>query len=361
MPPTEGLRVMKENLVTENLQHKLYNVLASAIMRQELPPGKPLLTVRELCAQYNVSVTTVKAVLKRLQQEKLIRPRRSRPALVCRPPKNSGSLRIGVVLFRNPESMREDKIEYSTGPFGWMLYRAILFSARQNRISCSLFESLEEENIQAVDGVIAIGGNEDFYRQLCRCGKLFVNLMAGSNARCRGSLYLDRLDAMKSSAFYFLSGGVKTFYIAGYHSATMLGEHRREGFDRVLLENSVLPERLIELPLPDVSKESGRILAQQIVTINPERPVGILTRGDFVARGAVEEFMKFNWLPKKDFFIIGITDLEESARGKNALTVQSCPYEALGAAAVELLKKNIAHGALNEPNMLKSRLIIRKT
>ena len=354
---------MKENLVTENLQHKLYNVLAGAIMRHELPPGKPILTVQELCSQYQVSTTTVKAVLKRLQQEKLIRPRRSRPALVCGEAKSKvrEHVRIGVVIYKNPERMHPEKIGYANGPFGWMLYRAILFGAKNNRISCTLFDSLEDENIASVDGLIAIGGDEIFYQQLLACGKMFVNLMAGANAQNNGSLYLDRLEAMTHSAVYFLSGGVKTFVAAGYRDASMLCKHRQEGFDRALAENGILPDQIIELPVEDIGESGGRNLARKVMDLHPQRPVGILTRGDFVSRGAVLEFMEHGWQPKKDFFIIGITDLEEAARWEVPLTVQSCPYEALGTAAVKLLKKNIANGCLNAPTMLKSRLIIRKT
>lgn len=352
---------MKERLKTESLQQQLYNTLTNAILCGELPPGKAIPSIAELANIYQVSRTTVRVVLERMKNEKLIKPRRSRPALAALPARSRKNLRIGVICYSSTHRLKDDKFEYKTGPWGWLLYRSILLSAKEHRITCTFAEDFDAEALQNVDGIIGIGGDEAFYEKLLSTGKIFVNLMSGCNSSKPGALYLDRREAMTWSALYFLSNGVKSFYSVGDRTLDALTMQRKENFDHTLLENGVPPEQIKEVRTANIDVASGHDAAAMIWAEKPVMPIGLLARGDFIAKGIVHYFMEHDLVPKKDFFVIGQTDLEESAKWPVPLTVQSCPYEALGAAALELLKRSIDNKTLNDPVLLKSRLIIRKS
>ena len=167
---------MKERLKNESLQQQLYNALTGAILQGDFPPGRAIPSIADLASEYQVSRTTVRAVLERLKKERLIRPRNNRPALVTLPARLQKNLRIGVVCYSRQHCDGADKFEYSSGPFGWLLYRSILLYAKSDNVTCSIFDDFNAESIRHFDGIIGIGGDENFYRQLCDSGKIFVNI-----------------------------------------------------------------------------------------------------------------------------------------------------------------------------------------
>lgn len=352
---------MREVLKTENLQQQLYNQLAGMIMRRELPPGKPLPSTRELARMYQVSSTTVRKVMEQLKREKLIHTRHNRPALAALPERNRKHLRIGVMMYRSPLAAHKDKFTYETGPFGWLLYRSIFLYAKRCNISCTLITPDEREKISSLDGIIGIAGNKDFYNSLESSGKVFVSLMSGDNAGKPGTVLLDRVDAMVKSALYFLSSGAKDFYVVGFQGGNLINQHRLQGFNSTLLEYNVAPERIVDMESSGIDEAAGFEAARRILSGRYELPLAVMLRGDYIARGVIKAFIAGNLEPKKDFFVIGMTDLEESAHWDIPLTVQSCPYEMLGSVAVERLKKFIADGKTGEGIMIKNRLIIRKS
>jgi len=90
-------------------------------------------------------------------------------------------------------------------------------------------------------------------------------------------------------------------------------------------------------------------------------PFGVLAIGDFCARGMAQAAMQKNLQPKRDFFMISMTDLEETARWTPALSVQSCPYDKIAQRALSILECAITSKCRQPSEKIPSKLLIRET
>lgn len=350
---------MKKALVSESLQQKLYNTLAGAVLHGTYPPGSALPSVLALCREYHLSKTTVCAVLDRLKREKLIHPRVRRPALVAFPrrPQTRRNIRIGIVVCNDTSAF-----SYTcTSAFGWMLYRGVVCHAAKRGWPTTTFPNRFLDDSAGTDGFIVIGGDHSQYDRMMALGRPFVMLMSAPNIGRGAVVYLDRGQAMEQSALYFLSHGVKTVFTAGYGRDDALKHCREAHFDATLRNCGFPEEAFLHLADRSILEGDGERAMKQILSDRPELPLGLLPRGDYYARGMITAGLAAGLKPKQDFFVIGITDCEESARWKPPLTVQRCPYGELGTAAVSMLEQAVISGELQPTQYLPSELVIRKT
>ena len=108
-------------------------------------------------------------------------------------------------------------------------------------------------------------------------------------------------------------------------------------------------------------KESFTAAKTAAIFVNIAGCVLMVTGGDFSAGGAAQACLEHGLKLKEDFFVVGLTDLPETARRRPALSVQSVPYRELAASSLAMLERLIASGQPQPSEVLDNRLIIRET
>ena len=102
-------------------------------------------------------------------------------------------------------------------------------------------------------------------------------------------------------------------------------------------------------------------LIRKFIELDLPKPWGILSSGDFQAKGALDECIRRGLTQKKDFFAIGGTDLKESANCSPALSTFGTPYEEISKAAAETIIEYLTTGAKPVPVLVKNKLTICET
>ena len=105
----------------------------------------------------------------------------------------------------------------------------------------------------------------------------------------------------------------------------------------------------------ETTYESGVELFRKFIELDLPKPWGILSAGNFQAKGAVDECIRHGLTPKKDFFAIGGTGLKESANWSPALSTFGTPYEEIGKAAAETIIEYLTTGANPAPVLVKNK------
>ena len=355
------------NLVKITKQQRIHEELTNRIFAGILPSGSLLPTFSGLCREFNASRWTVNAALRMLEHDGLICTRASRPARVTW--QASGRKhkfvhrRIALIGngFNNPMGF-----SYKGSAHGWLLYRALIYEAAQLGWSCVSVPSNNYIQVfrdgEYIDGTIQLPTGVDIRKQIQTMRIPHVWILP-NNAGCdSNAVEVDYAPAMEQSALYFLAHGVKKVVIYGFkpESIPYLCQCRQQNFDRMLLRHGI-PEAGISCEKGEIREESGRKFMEQLLQEKPALPLGILAIGDFCGRGMAQAALQTGLQPKRDFLIVGMTDLEETAHWSPALSVQSCPYDKIAMQALNILERSILSKSSQPSEKIPSKLVIRET
>ena len=358
---------VQRNLVKITKQQQIHEELTKRIFTGVLPSGSLLPTFNELSREFNASRWTVNAAIRMLEHDGLIRTRSSRPARVTWQPdeKNSKLVHRRIALIGNAFN-HPMGFSYNGSAHGWMLYRTLIAAAAQSGWSCVCIpcSNCEQalEQCELIDGVVLMpsGSNEIKRLQILQIPhvQLFPDTLASDSC----TLDVDYAAAMEQSALYFLSYGLKRIFSYGFKEKCMpyLCQCRKQNFDRMLHEHNIPAENITHID-GEVWERSGREAMEKILQEKPALPFGVLAIGDFCARGMAQVAMQNNLQPKRDFFMISMTDLEETAHWTPALSVQSCPYDKIAQRALSILECAITSKCRQPSEKIPSKLLIRET
>ena len=344
----------------ESLRQKIYSDLLSQLVRGDIPPGSPLPSCSQLQKKYRAGRETIKAVIAELAERRYIVRRNRRPALAAgKLPRKHYTIAIPFVEF--PGHLFHE-FNYENSPWSWMMYRATAESLLR-RGHCAVLVPMEKDSIVNIPahGMILLGSNIEYWQQLIALP--VVALFAGDDTTpC--TINLDRAQSMLNTATYFLANGVKSVLLMSYEPRfrRFVRTYLKEYFINTLLDNNLEESNIVDYnESRDTTYESGVDLIRKFIKLDLPKPWGILSPGDFQAKGAVDECIRQGLIPKKDFFAIGGTGLKECENWTPALSTFGTPYEELGEAAAETIIEYITTGTKPAPVLVKNKLTIRET
>ena len=347
---------MTQQTEKNSLPRKIRDDLALQIRSGVLPVGKPLPSFTELCTHYGASRFSVNAAMRLLEAERLIHTRNRRPALVC---KNPAQPRLKCIALASTFPCED--FHYDSSPQVWELYQALLSEAMSHDCQCLTLRADRLGQLgDHADGAILFGFPHQRFALPDDLGTVpRVRLSLATDDAPDNAVSLRRSTGILQSALYFLSHGVKSILLWG------LPDHTKHDvaaiFTATLLEHGIDAQALTVHISDAFETEAAYASVREYLAAAPVLPLGILTGGDFSAGGAAQACLEHGLKLKEDFFVVGLTDLPETARRRPALSVQSVPYRELAASSLAMLERLIASGQPQPSEVLDNRIIIRET
>jgi DNA-binding LacI/PurR family transcriptional regulator len=347
--------------------------IRAKIVSGELPVGARLDPNRDLVHRYEVSVVTVNKALTLLVSEGLIYTRVGRGTFVARcpdvegPSVSGGGTDAGLLGF---------VLRDLTSPY----FSLIAFAAQERAdargyglVFASSSQGLDNEEQQirrlrrlGVDGLI-IASMRRSYRanepilELRRDGLPFVmvSFTEGEGVPFIGT-DLERTGYLATSHL-LAAGRTRIGYVSDQRGSTA-GELRKLGYRRALEEHghTVCPEFEFVYPLLGESRDywSGYAIGERVAGM-PDRPDAMFVFNDVGAIGFEDALLDRGIRVPGDIAVVGVDDIEESARARVPLTTVRQPTRRIGALAVETLVAQLNGASTPVRQIFDPELIIR--
>lgn len=306
--------------------------IRSQIQSGVLQPGDRLATFAEMCAQHKVTPTTITNVYSLLQQERLIICERGRGTFVATPPPKAATGLIGV-----------SGLGHMQHPFAAGLMRGFTKEASKCGLELLLVDATFSREWERVDGVITHGTEApEVLRDLPPGMPAVVVHASVPNAVC-----VDADDHSGVSALieHLLSQGHRRIaamldslsprrvsaYRDSLHAAGIEADPHWIRYVRVETEKDIsYAETAYRTMKQWLSEDWGALDCTAIVAQN-----------DDAAHGVIEALRQAGIRVPEEISVTGFDGTEIGSYSKPALTTVEVPLEEIGAAAVELLQRQI--------------------
>lgn len=354
----------------------LYQQIAADIRAQivagTLAVGARLDPNRDLVNRYDVSIVTVNKALTLLVSEGLIYTRVGRGTFVARAP-------IPVFTRGGAEA----------GPIGFVLsdltspYFSLIAYAAQERAdargyglvfaSSSRGVDNEEQQIRRLRrlgvGAFIIASMRRSYRidepirELQRDGIpfLMVSFTEGEDVPYVGT---DLEHTGYIATRHLLDAGRKRIGYLSDQRGSPPGEMRRKGFRQALAEadERARPEFEFEYPMVGEGQDywSGYAVGEQVAALS-DRPDAMLVFNDLGALGFEDALLDCGIRVPEEIAVVGVDDIEESARARVPLTTVRQPTRRIGALAVDTLIDWLAGTPRPIRQLFDPELVIRES
>jgi DNA-binding LacI/PurR family transcriptional regulator len=357
----------------------LYQQIAADIREKiasgELAVGARLEPNRDLVNRYDVSVVTVNKALTLLVSEGLIYTRVGRGTFVAQMPQTAhaafsgGGTDAGLLGFvlRDLSSPYFSLIAYAAQERADAAGYGLVFASSSRGLDN------EEQQIRrlrrlGVDGLI-IASMRRLYRtnepiqELQREGVPFVmvSFTEGDDVPFIGT-DLERTGYL--AARHLLSTGRKRIGYVSDQRGSSPGELRKRGYRQALAKHGqrVRPEFEFEYPLVGESQDywSGYAIGERVAAL-PQRPDAMFVFNDLGAIGFEDALLDRGIRVPEEIAVVGVDDIEESARARVPLTTVRQPTAKIGALAVDSLIARLRGEAVPVRQLFDPELVIRES
>lgn len=329
-----------------------------------------MVTIRDVAAKANVSVTTVSRVLNNKPDVSESTKARVKEAIEELGYKPSGLARGLVWQKTNSIGLIIPDIN---NPFFPALVKGIERRAKElgySLILCSTENDKHEEaealallRSKQVDGIILSFSlhSQDALINLEKQGFPIVQIDRRIKKSNYPAVTIDnKKSAFRATEYLIEQGHTEIAHVTGDLNVENARE-RLEGF-RLVIEKYGLNYRSQWILEGDYSRETGKALMEEIIAM-PKRPTAIFFANDLMAFGAYEAIFNHDLNIPADFSIIGHDNVEIACFVKPGLTTMDQPKYRLGQIAAEKLI-SIIEGEKNhysENVMLENDLVVRET
>jgi len=352
----------------------LYQQVAADLRRRitsgEIPVGARVPTHRELARDYGVSLITINKALAGLVSDGVLHSRVGRGTFVAvRPPQTHDGPRgrvLGFVLrdlsspffslVANAAQRRADELGYG-----------LLFS------SSSFQLDREEEQLQrfrqlGVQGVLIVSMSRTYrlspaIQELHDEGfpYVMVSYTHGDDVPMVAG-DMDRAGVI--AAEHLLSLGRRRFAYMGDRRGSVAFERRSTGYFRTI-EGAGLrvdPAFVLEYPYEGEwnDYESGYAIGERIAAMT-DRPDAMYTHNDLGALGFQDALLDHGIRVPEDVAIVGLDDIELSARARVPLTTVHVPTDRIGELAVDHVVARIRGLPTITRQLLEPSLVVRRS
>jgi LacI family transcriptional regulator len=142
------------------------------------------------------------------------------------------------------------------------------------------------------------------------------------------------------------------------------GELRKRGYRRALAEwgQPVRPELEFEYPLPGEGQDywSGYAIGERVAALH-ERPDAMFVFNDLGAIGFEDALLDCGVRIPEEIAVVGVDDIEESARARVPLTTVRQPTARIGALAVQSLIARLRGEEVPVRQLLDPELVVRES
>ena len=323
----------------------LWQQLKAALIRQVLSKqfkeGDSFYSLSELADAYQVSMITVRRVMREMAQEKylLITPGKKAKVAVGIPGKNAPPLHKVAVFFYSP--IADGNIEYATMP-----WTSLIFSGLQE---CFLRKNLLWTMVPATNAADA----EDKFERLKTEHQAFVFLSSvickalqekvpqldmpylfvqPASQKCSVNFVAaDHYTASRKIAQMAIHKKYRSFlYLCSFFNDSV---NKLRGFQEELLEGGVSPRQIHLASCGDLSQRAGkaallRFFAEHGDTV--QLPLAVYGSGDYLALGALEACRELGLKVPGQVGIAGGTGIKETADSDPPLTTIEIPMREMG-------------------------------
>jgi DNA-binding LacI/PurR family transcriptional regulator len=341
-----------------------YVALAGQIQSQiesgELRPGDRLPTFPEMCAQHDVTPTTISNVYALLKQERLIVCERGKGTFVAEPPKKVATGIIGIVDIHGPG--HDVHVQH---PYSARLMRGIRRAASRHGLNLLLLDETSTQQWEKMDGIIVHG---------TRANTLLPTLPRNMPAVVLGTSIAEAV-CVVSDDRSGITGLMEHLLALGHRRVAAmldsLSPRRVSAYRDALYTAGIEPNSkwLRQIRIGDEVEgqiehqyvDIGHHVMQQWLREDWAELgcTAIITQNDDTAHGVVEALRQSGKRVPEDVSITGFDGTEIGGYFKPFLTTIEVPLEEMGVAVVEELQKQIAGGevrpvTLSHPVSLKT-------
>lgn len=325
----------------------LAETLRQQIQTGELKPGDQVPSLSAMKAKYGISQATWEKTFSLLEEQGLVMRRPGQGTFITetQPAKQTGNLGFTGEAFRQPHWV----------PHPSHLLKGIQGVAEREAVHVLLLNNTPDLEWAKVDGLFLCDPDAAmvFRRapESMPCVSLLMPLPGVS------SVVVDEYEGSRAAAKHLLELGHRR--IAYLQSSTHPQvRSRRQGYGAALREAGIEPEQgwvSDGIIAPDGlgNRERGRYIMEQWLQQGWDETgcTALVAQNDEAAIGAIEALRHANQNVPDDVSVIGFDGTELSDYCSPRLTTVQVPFEAIGAAATELLL-NLINSGTTEPETI---------
>ncbi len=347
------------------LYQQICRDLARRITGGELPAHTRLPSMDLLAEKYQCSNIVVRQALKLASDCGLITTRQGRCSIVKEWHRYRGgkvkNLRIAILQ----SGLREDCVfDYASGPCSW-LFQNHTVNCLQAHGHAAILQSCKfdyRKMLQNVDGAITLThpASLPYPLEVPHCYLYYGSRLPLPK---NDAVYFSSRPAYRQLATRFAANNVKAVLLimAGKTPYCWQNLTCRIAFEEQF-NKGMVPEAVKLLAPESFFAEITGEVTRSLKKLRKFGPVAVITNGDLLAYQAVDAAKSLNMRLRKDIFVIGESDLPESARTTPPLTVIQTDF---AAAARELCNMSInaiiQSGTPQKNVVINSTVSIRKT
>lgn len=352
----------------------LYQQVAADIRRKivagELQIGVQLPPHRELATRYRVSLITINKALAGLVSEGILNSRVGRGTFVAARPLTHSPARPGAVMgfvLRDLSSPFFSLVAHAAQQRADELGYGLFFSSSSNRLA------KEEEQIRrfrdvGVQGLIIASMSRTYrisepVQELHDTGfpYVMVSYTHGDDVPFVG---LDLTTAGYIATEHLIALGRRRIGYIGDKLGSIMFEVRAAGYRRAMAEHdlTVNPRFVFEYPYPGEWNDyrSGYAVGERVAAM-ADRPDAFFVFNDLGALGVQDALLDRGVRVPDDIAIVGLDDIEQSARARVPLTTVRQPTERIGAVAVDTVRSVLLGGPRATRQLFPPELVIRQS
>lgn len=343
----------------------VYDQILKSIEQGEVGADGFLLAEKDYCRKFDVSLTTVRRALRRLQNEGIIEKVKGKGALVSKLVRRVNMAEnkfIGVLMvpFSRQPSISEEKYHYVNN-YAKQIYKTIYKELKDTYNV--LIDSIPTEKVEAVfgqsvlknaDKILILGETTkaviEYLQSQGKC-VLVYNYFEKDVQVCR--VNNDERRQYKNAVEYLLKNGHERIACINGFIDFSESLERYMGYQ----DSMVVSDRYIDpeyVRWSDMTPESGYEQAKELMKL-PVPPTAIICVNDGVAMGAYDAVCEAGYTVGKDVVLLG-HDNSEFADKRYVFSTIDPRYEEVGKKLAEKLRKNIW---IDDETVSESVLVIR--
>lgn len=343
----------------------VYDEILKSIVNGELDKEGFLLSEKEYCEKFDVSLTTVRRALEQLKQEGIVEKIKGKGTAVSRlvrriklPPNKY----IGVLMvpFAEQPTIAEQKYHYFN-KYAQKIYKSIYSELRNDynllidTISISeMEEKFPKSVLYQADKILILGETQkqtiEYLHGMGKC-LLVYNYFDFDVQVCR--VNNDEREQYKRAVDYLLQHGHNR--IASINGINNFSEslERYLGYqDALILNEECIDTQYVRWG--NMTPESGYYMAKELMQL-PTPPTAIICVNDGVAMGAYDALTEAGYRVPEDVVLIGHDNSEFDDPKYVFTTIDPC-YEKVGKLLAQKLRRNTW---IDDQSISESQLIIR--
>lgn len=343
----------------------VYDEILKGIENGELGHDGFLLSEKEYCEKFDVSLTTVRRALEQLRTEGIVEKIKGKGTAVSRlvrrikmPPNKF--IAVLMVPFHEQPSISEQKYHY-VNKYAQKIYKAIYGELRNDYNLLidtieigEMSEKFQKSVLFQADKILLLGETQkdtiDYLHGLGKC-VLVYNYFDFDVQVCR--VNNDEREQYKRAVDYLLQHGHNR--IASINGINNFSEslERYMGYqDALILNDEYIDTQYVRWG--NMTPESGYYMAKELMEL-PTPPTAIICVNDGVAMGAYDALTEAGLKIPEDVFLIGHDNSEFDDPKYVFSTIDPC-YNNVGRMLAEKLRRNTW---IDDEAIVESQLIIR--